>query len=392
MDDFEKINVLYTGSFRFPDLDAAAFRVQGVGSIFEEVGCRVDFAGWELAGNGVSSYVYKGHRCFPQAEFRVNNINFILRLFGFVFRGVKTAVWIYRNRSSYSFIVIYNPPAIFALATLIIGKLSGLKVILDCTEWYQSSHLVGGKYGLASLENWLRMRVIYKLFSNIIVISNYLKNYFSNANVLLIPPLSPSSLVKHSERPAMSDGISLIYAGDAGKKDKLLPVLRLLPYLSDKLNLKITLSVLGMNESELDIAIKNCDESLSRIKKHVNCLGRVSREEVMNLYSRSHFSILFRDNERYAKAGFPTKAMESMVNGCPLITNAVGDLSIILNSENSIIVNEADIDQNLLPLIQEVLDEGQYDSISEAARNSANQYFDSRAYKDKLNSFIKCLV
>ena len=112
----------------------------------------------------------------------------------------------------------------------------------------------------------------------------------------------------------------------------------------------------------------------------------------MNLYSRSHFSILFRDNERYAKAGFPTKAMESMVNGCPLITNAVGDLSIILNSENSIIVNEADIDQNLLPLIQEVLDEGQYDSISEAARNSANQYFDSRAYKDKLNSFIKCLV
>lgn len=382
---------LYTGAFRFPDKDAAAFRVQGVAELFESAGYKVDFAGWERVDGGVKSYSHNGHCCFPQDEFRGKQLNPFHRLLGFLFRGHKTIRWLVKNRSNYSVVIVYNPPAIFALLVLLICSLSGVKLVLDSTEWYESDHLPGGKFGIAALENWIRMRFVYKLYSNIIVISDFLSVHFAGSNRLLIPPLRPFVSQLNIERSAPQRGILLIYAGEAGKKDKLLPIVRLLPILSKGLGVKVSLNVLGITEAELSQLLIEHSLSFANYNAYVNCLGRVSREEVMALYAQSHFSVLFRDSKRYAYAGFPTKAMESMVNGCPLITNAIGDLSYILTDENSIILNEALLNEKLSLLMQNAIEPTRYSGLCLAARSTAKRYFDPSVYQEKFILFLNSL-
>ncbi len=384
--------VLYTGSFRFPDKDAAAFRVQGVADLFEHAGCQVDFAGWESSESGVTNYVHLGRRCFPQDEFRTKQVNPIYRLLGFLLRGRKTFGWLFKNRSEYSVVVIYNPPALFALFIFILCKFSNIKLILDSTEWYESEHLPGGRFGLAAFENWVRMKWVYRLFSNTIVISQFLKGHFKNSNSILIPPLRPSTVASCVDRLQPEHGLRLIYAGEAGKKDKLLPMIRILPNLSKTLRINVSMSIVGMTSQELIALLDDGRLVYSEYQAYVNCVGRVTREEVMSLYAESHFSVLFRDSKRYAFAGFPTKAMESMLNGCPLITNATGDLAYMLNTKNSIILDAASVDENLPSLIQDAIVPMCYSTMCSEARLTAKRYFDPAAYHEKFVSFLNALA
>lgn len=68
--------------------------------------------------------------------------------------------------------------------------------------------------------------------------------------------------------------------------------------------------------------------------------GRISRTEVLEDIKCLTFSILLREeNLRYAKAGFPTKVVESLFCKTPVICNISSDLAKYLNDgENSMIV------------------------------------------------------
>jgi glycosyltransferase involved in cell wall biosynthesis len=388
----QKSKVLYTGAFRFPDKDAAAFRVQGIAHLFAFTGFKVDFAGWESNENGEYPYIHQGSNCFPQDEFRIIRVNPVSRLFGFLFRGRKTAGWLIENRSEYSTVVVYNPPVFFSLFLVLFCRFLKIKLILDSTEWYESEHLPGGRFGLAAFENWLRMKLVYRLFSNTIVISEFLRDHFRKSNSILIPPLCPTTVAVYVERGAPKSGLRLIYAGEAGKKDKLLPIIRILPDLSKNLGIGVSMSIVGMTTEELIVLLEDGAIDYSNYQAYINCIGRVTREKVMSLYAESHFSVLFRDTKRYAFAGFPTKAMESMVNGCPLITNATGDLAYMLNTKNAIILDADSVGENLSPLIQDAIVPMCYSTMSSEARLTAKRYFEPAAYHDKFVSFLNALA
>ena len=184
------MKVLYTGAFRFPDKDAAAKRVFSIAKLFEAEGCEVDFAGWESRSDNIGEYNYYGHKCYSMAEFREKKQNLTKRIFNFVFRGKNTLLWLINNRN-YDVVVVYNPPAVFSAVILIISKIYKFRLVLDNTEWYESEHLPGGKYGLAAFENWCRMHFLYRLFTNVICISTFLYNRANknDKNVVLIRPI-----------------------------------------------------------------------------------------------------------------------------------------------------------------------------------------------------------
>jgi glycosyltransferase involved in cell wall biosynthesis len=382
-------SVLYTGAFRFPDQDAAAFRVLSVAELFKSSGCAVVFAGWERPPNGVKRYVYSGYDCFSQDEFRGGVVNPIKRLFSFLFRGHKTAKWIWKNRESFGAIVAYNPTVFFSLMLLLMARLVPFKIILDSTEWYESDHLPGGPFGLASLENWLRMNLLYKLFNNVICISSFLENYFIDKSPVRIPPLLSNENFITPSRPDIRSGINLIYAGEAGKKDRLTTLIASLPKIQEEIQTRINLHIVGMSKDELSVLLGEGDVRQDYLSASVVCYGRVTREEVLEVYGFCHFSILFRDYKRYAYAGFPTKAMESLASGCPIITNAVGDLSKILaNGVNAFILEESQLVQQLPTLFNQVLSDKSYESMANSARSVAINHFSPNAYKKKFAAFV----
>lgn len=384
--------ILYTGAFRFPDQDAAAFRVFSIAELFKSNGLNVVFAGWERVSGGDTQYRFCGYDCFSQDEFRSGLVHPAKRLFGFLFRGHKTVRWIWKNRIRFSAIVAYNPPALFAISLLFIGKLVGFKVVLDSTEWYESDHLPGGSYGLASIENWFRMNLVYRLFSHVICISSFLEKHYNGKNVINIPPLLPSGNLITSTKPDLRLGISLIYAGEAGNKDRLTKFIAALPAVNHEIRVPIQLHLVGINWQELSELLGKHSLNPDLFSSFVVCHGRIPREEVLKLYSQCHFSVLFRENKRYALAGYPTKAMESWATGCPIITNAVGDLSrISVNGVNAFVLEEFQLERQLPVLLNQVMSDQRYAQMTQSARNTAMDFFSPSIYKSRFSIFADAI-
>ena len=380
--------VLYTGAFRFPEGDAAAARVYAVGQLFKSIGCTVAFAGWERAHYKDGYYRYKDHDCYSQAEFRERELGIVSRLFGFFLRGFKTLKWLRQHRQ-YDVVVAYNPPALFSLGLLLSGRVLGFRVVLDCTEWYEGEHLPGGRFGLAAAENWTRMRLVYPLFRHVICISRLLEHHFSGRNVVNIPPLMIGTY-DLKPKPPIAAGVCFVYAGEAGKKDRLLPFIQALPEVQKLLQRPLLLRIAGLKWDTLCQLMQTQGMDPAAYQPFVECLGRIDRESVRNLYSISHFSIIFREDKRYARAGFPTKAVESWSYGCPIITNPVGDLGALARDMvDTIVVDEISIAKRMPEALREIIAGDYYPGMSAASSAKANQIFTPNTYRRAFATFVE---
>jgi glycosyltransferase involved in cell wall biosynthesis len=385
--------ILYTGAFRFPDRDAAAARVAAVASLWTTLGWDTTFAGLEQPQEGRTQYQHGPFMAYPQGEFRQTELGKLRRLFGFLLRGNKTFKWI-QTQPRFDAIVLYNPPAIFAWRILRWGREQKIPIILDSTEWYESSHLPGGKFGIAALENWIRMRWAYPTFKNIICISKFLECHFNGRHVLRVPALMADQYRKEAPRTredlrSPQGQLQFLYAGEAGRKDMLVPFIQALPIITEKTHRHAVLCVLGTDESEVESRLKEAGLSFKAFRTHLRCLGRVSPAQVANCYRQSHFSILFRNAQRYALAGFPTKAVESLAAGCPLILNRVGDIGeMVENQREALIVDTSEISTKLPILLSDVLKEGRFSTMESAARGMALRQFEPKGWVQPMAKFL----
>ncbi|MNX69810.1 Glycosyl transferases group 1 [compost metagenome] len=392
MNNPEKRNkILYTGAFRFPNGDAAASRVYGVGLLFKNSGFQVDFAGWEQSSTENGFYKYNGHDCYSQSEFRTKELNGVSRLFGFFFRGIKTIRWLWNHRE-YNVVVLYNPPALFSIGVWLLCRFFRIKVVLDSTEWFSANHLPGGRYGPAAFENWLRMHVAYKVFDNVICISSFLVRHYKKRNVVYIPPLLLGRCGIAS-RPRIKNRIDFIYAGNAGRKDKLHPFIFALPGLAEGLNKSVVLHIAGLSWTALAAIIKSNGKDPEIYRSFVECYGRLNAEEVEGLYGASNFSILLRENERYALAGFPTKAVESWGFGCPVIMNSIGDVAdIATDMKDAVFVDEGNILPSLMKKIELIANGDAYEQMSVNSRLLAERNFSINAHQSRFDEFLTNLM
>lgn len=102
------------------------------------------------------------------------------------------------------------------------------------------------------------------------------------------------------------------------------------------------------------------------------------------------FSILFRENLRYAKAGFSTKLSESLSLGIPVLCNAVGGADVIIQDGiNGIKINSYEVEE-IIKAIERILDMDQQtiDKMKKNALNAAQRLFLGSQYIDTLNNIV----
>ncbi len=393
------MKILYTGSFRFPDKDAASQRVLGVAKALRDEGSEVTFLGWEREArqedliNG--DYIYQGFKYYSQSELDKTNKKILGKIFGYFKQGNKTLIWIrkYSLTNKISHIIVYNANSIFLLRLKNYCKKNNLKLICDCTEWYDGRHLPGGKFGIVNLDNNIRIRVVYPLIKNMIVISSFLKKYFEkkNCEALIIPPLVDFSERKWKSVTNANSIASLqkkvIYAGDPGKKDLLMPIIKALKHINDQ-SVKIEFFILGLSTDQF---AENILEYGETIPFYIRCNGRAPLNDVPKYYQVADFSILLRENKRYANAGFPTKLVESLSAGIPVITNRTSDIpQYIIDGENGFLLNDISI-ESLIKKFQEMLSLSAEEIIRMKynARNCATKYFDYRVYAEPIANYLR---
>lgn len=386
------MNIIYLGSFRLPNLDAAAPRVLNNARALRALGHNVSFISW--GGK------YRDEDLCNDGVYRIDEFNYIIsgdlsvggslrnRLLTKLFRGQRSFK-ILKSLPTPDIIIIYNADYSLSKKMIRYCKAKQIKLVNDITEWYASNEL----HLTDILPNYINMTRTQHNIANKIVISSFLDNYYSRSNNILVPPLCDPGDKKwqatiEDVRISHFNGITLIYAGTPARKDCIHTVINAVNTLANDGH-AIRFLILG---TEREVYLRHYKKYLSNTLLHENIifLGRVSQDVIPAYYRKADFMVLLREPNRKCMAGFPTKFAESMTAGVPVITNATSDLSkYVINGKTGFLVDGYDYNNIIYTLENKVLTlcHNDINEMKNRVKVSSN-CFDWHSYIDKFKLFL----
>ena len=265
-------------------------------------------------------------------------------------------------------------------------------LIHDAVEWYSAEEFRFGRFDrlYRKKEKW--MRKLLPGNCRIISISQYLKNYFESVGNKSVYIPSIIDTRKYQYSPKCNDGkIKIVYAGTPLRKDYLSVALKGISDLSiDKIKrLEIIIMGVSLNQANENGITQSI---LDKLGNSIAFLGKVPREEVFENLGKANFSVLLRPaDQRYAKAGFPTKVPESMTVGTPVICNFSSDLEDYLTDEgNCVRVDECSAEA-MTESMNRVFgyDSAQLEAIAVKSAHTAKERFDYRLYIPEVRRILE---
>jgi glycosyltransferase involved in cell wall biosynthesis len=120
-------------------------------------------------------------------------------------------------------------------------------------------------------------------------------------------------------------------------------------------------------------------------------LGRISHDEVLKNLEEADFTVLMRsETQRYARAGFPTKVVESLASATPVICNITSDLgNYLVDGENSMIVSGCTAESFAITLKRILaLSQVEKAAMKISARKTAEKNFNYLLYKEEFEKLL----
>ena len=221
-------------------------------------------------------------------------------------------------------------------------KVRQIRLIHDSVEWYSPEQFKHGKFSLGYIRKDILNRFLIDKTCGVIAISRYLEEYFKakGCRCVRIPiVITEADLCKEKDLP--EDKVVFTYAGQPGKKDYLHVMLDAFALLPDELLQRVVFNIVGCTKEQM-IAAGISVEVLNKLEMQLAIHGRVSHDKVLHILKGTHFTLLMRSSDqRYAKAGFPTKVVESLSRSTPVICNLTSDLGEYLaDGGNALLVEE----------------------------------------------------
>ena len=246
-------------------------------------------------------------------------------------------------------IICYNYQAVAFEKLRLLCKRKGIKIYADCTEWYNTEGASPLFKLLKGFDTWFRMRVIQKKLDGLILISEYLKNYYKNCkNVIIIPPLVDITEEKWYLKPErLADGINFVYTGKPGNKDKIAYIIEETREAMKRHLCNIW--IIGITEKEF--LEMNPNFKKNEIAEDVHFLGRVSHQKSLSYVKGADCSLIIRDSNRTNNAGFPTKFVESVTLGTDVIATDISDLKNYSNKIKSMYIADEDLKEAIMQYI-----------------------------------------
>lgn len=282
-------------------------------------------------------------------------------------------------------VIIYNEKERMTKKIISFCHLLGITVGADITEWYELSRSKKWNYVVAKNVDYRIRTMDYKL-DYIISISHFLTAHYQShgyKNVIEIPPIM--DYIKSEIVPTSHRIRHLVYAGSPAQKDLILPYLTAIKEINGD-RIKIVADIVGVTKEQIRALLQINDPE----KNGIIAYGRVPHEECVKVIEKADFSILFRENLRYAKAGFSTKLSESLSLAVPVLCNAVGGADeIIVDGFNGIKIegyNSVSIMNGIERIL--LMDESSIDAMKQHAIETAKQHFVGELYTNALNKAV----
>jgi len=314
--------IVIVSQCRFPEGDPGAVRMYNFAKTLVGLGYDVLVIGLGSIAKGFKRYKGIRYLSLRQSNPYDSYIGFSIRLIGFI-KKLK------RKKNIHA--IILGPTMINVFIDLKkYCNRNDILLIKDVTEWYSPSEFKLGKFSLSYLFNDIENRYVVDKSVRVISISTYLEHYFQNKNISTerIPIYFDQSEYKNKKETSAST-LKLLYAGFPSKPANMYLILKGLSLLDDQSLKRLQFVIIGVPLSQVQEVFSQEKETLERIKPSLNILGRVPRSVVLENLLKCDFTVLLRDGqERYAKAGFPTKVIESISSSAPVIMNLTSDIGM----------------------------------------------------------------
>lgn len=267
-----------------------------------------------------------------------------------------------------------------------------IRLIIEVTEWME----VENRKGIATRgivwQKDIQKRYIDKRCGNIIAISEFLYEHYRNqgCNVIRLPPLVYDFVDKDQvfrDRDAVKlRQVKLVFAGTTDFKDYLEPMLKAIRKINNN-EIKIIFDVVGPSPD----AIERMLECSNLTQCGINCYGRLSHENTLSIVRKADFSVLMRENKRYAKAGVSTKFVEAMSLAVPSICTAVGGTdAFVTDGVDGVLIKDNSVHEVLDKLMQIVnMDSSKILQMKLNALNTAKQVFSEGQYYNVAKCFLE---
>ena len=347
---------LYTGTFQLPDRNAAAQRVTGVAILLKQCGYDVTFLDLnqsieeEFTSNSIM------HEGFDVYSIRYpRNFNDWLR-HAIEPERVEDVL---AKHDDWCGVIAYNYPGLALLKLKKLCRRKNLKLIADCTEWYEPNHSFNLHLIATDVDSFIRMRVAQKKCDGIIAISSFLNDYYKRYTVCVtLPPIVELNNAKWKRHPRNADRSDrrLCYIGSPGsnmEKDRLNIIVEGLFQCGCR---NLSLDIAGITRENYETFFPAHHEMLEKLigEGRLRFHGRLEHKAALELLKTADFTIFYREDNRMTKAGFPTKFVESISCGVPVITTETSDLKKYLcEGRNGLVIQAPAGSGQILAVLKE---------------------------------------
>lgn len=367
----------------FPNGDAGAVRDMAFANIFKALGYEIFVIG---AGKNKKEGVVDGIHFFSVYRPAQSRIGHLKR---FIFSKKVYMSFIKQIKEQYgqpSIIYINDVPHSLIRKLRNEAEKNNILMLHDSTEWYSPCEFAHGKLDKQYiLKDNLNRRII-KNPIKVICISSYLTAHFRSRGLHAVR--IPVIMDVENARTSLNtdEKIKFIYAGSPANKDYLKEIVLGTALLLKEAQKRIELHILGADEDQIKTLTK-----LQNLPLCIKAYGRVPREQVEEIMIGMDFAVLLRPSEeRYAKAGFPTKSVEAMAHGVAMLCNNSSDLGMYLKDDENAIIVEGHDEHSFVKGLERVLSlsREQIDTIKTNARKLAEKEFDYRIWIDTVSRLI----
>ena len=264
-------------------------------------------------------------------------------------------------------------------------------------EWYEPTHCFGGRFGPQRWDVELTLRVLTPWAGSVFAIDSFLERHFvaRRTTVLRVPPLVDASDGKWEQRRRdLSQGrLRLGFVGNAGQKDLLVNAIRGLALLGPKTR-ACELWMAGPSKEELRTNLGKDSGLLEALGESLHFAGRLAHREALQHLEQADFSILLRPDLRFARAGFPTKLVESLAMGVPVICNLTSDIGLyVRDGQEGLVVKDCSPEAFAEGLRRaSALSPEQREAMRQKARFRAEASFDYRNWVGPLGDFVNRVI
>lgn len=377
--------ILLISQYSYPNGDAGSVRFHNFALSYKQLGYNVFVIGLGEVQKEIG--YYKG---IPYISLRVRNkynsrINFCYRLYKQI-QKIKKTDFIEAVLLGTSTIDVF----LFLKYFCFKYKICFVK---DVVEWYSTSQFRFGKYSFSYLTKELENRFFIDKKTAVISVSSYLNKYFAGKGIktVKVPVYMDQCEIPYYPKK-YTNKLVLIYAGSPGKKDHLDIMLNALALLSPDLLKMIQFNIIGVNKKQIEYIFRHNILDLFKIKDCLIIYGKISRDKVIEKLKEADFSVLLRsENERYAKAGFPTKVVESISLSLPIIMNFTSDLEWYFTDMENCIKVENDNVHKFKEALEKALSltPEKKRELAQNAKTLAEHSFNTDSYLKELLSIVQ---